>query len=181
MKKFLSVVAVIAVVALAASSVFAASPLRSVGIEAGYVSPDREGIEDSNTWVAGVFADFGLPAMNVHINPFVNYWNWSESENSVDVSFRDISIGANLKWTVPTASVGFQPFLAGGIGVHMLNASVEGGGFTADEGDTKIGFQGGAGFKIGVSQNANLIGSGWYHVVEDVNHWSLRAGMAWNL
>jgi hypothetical protein len=181
MKKLLSVVAVIAVVAFAASSAFATSPLRAVGVEAGYVSPDVEGVEDMGTWTAGVFADFGLPATNLYITPFVNYWNWSETESSVENSFRDIAIGANMKWTIPTSAVRFQPFLAAGVAAHMLNASSEGGPVTFDEGDTKFGFQGGAGFNIGVSQNTNIIGSGWYNIVEDTNHWSLRGGLAWNL
>ncbi len=177
MKKVLSFVAVVAMVALAASVSFAGSPLRAVGVEAGYVSPDLNTIESTNTWVAGVFADFGMPATNLYINPFVNYWNWSQTMNSVDTSFRDVSIGANLKWTIPTASVRFQPFLAAGAGVHMLNAAQG----TLDQGDTKFGFQGGAGFNIGVSQNTNVIASGWYNVVEDVNHWSVRGGLSWNL
>lgn len=181
MKKLLSIVAVVAVVAFTASSAFAASPLRSIGVEAGYVSPDIDGLEDTNTWVAGLFADFGLPMTNLYINPFVNYWNWSESDGSTEVSLRDFAMGANVKFTIPTASVKVQPFLAGGVGVHMLNASAQSGGIELSEGETKFGFQGGAGLKIGVSQSANIVTSGWYHVVEDVNNWSLRAGMAWNL
>jgi hypothetical protein len=39
----------------------------------------------------------------------------------------------------------------------------------------------GGGAKIGVSQSASIIGSGWYHIVEDVNQWSLRAGLAWSI
>ena len=180
MKKLLSIVAVIAMVALAASSAFAGSPLRQVGFEAGYVSPDVEGL-DMGTWTAGVFADFGLPATNFYVSPFVNYWNWSESANSVETSFRDISIGANMKWTIPTASVKFQPFLTAGAAVHMLNAGYEATGISLDQGDTKFGFQGGAGFNIGISQSANIIGSGSYNIVEDVNHWSVMGGLGWNL
>jgi opacity protein-like surface antigen len=182
MKKLLSIVAVVAVVAITASSAFAGSPLRSVGVEAGYVSADLGGIENNSTWVAGVFADFGLPATNLYVNPFVNYWNWSQSENSVDTSFRDVSVGANMKWTIPTSAVRFQPFLAAGVSVHMLNASAEDAGVSLfDQGDTKFGFQGGAGFKMGVSQSANIIGSGWYNNVENADNWSVRGGLAWNI
>ena len=177
MKKLLSIVAVVAVVAITASSAFAVSPLRSVGVEAGYVSADLGGIENNSTWVAGVFADFGLPMTNLYVNPFVNYWNWSQTENSVDVSFRDVSVGANMKWTIPTAAVRFQPFLAAGVAVHMLNASVD----NISAGDNKFGFQGGAGFKVGVSQSTNIIGSGWYNNVENADNWSVRGGLAWNL
>lgn len=164
---------------LVSANAFAVTPVRSIGFDAGYVSPDVEGMD--GTWTAGVFADFALPMANMQINPFINYWNWSETVSSFDTSFRDITIGANLKYAIPTASVKFQPFLAAGLGVHMLNASVESGGVSADEGDTKFGFQGGAGVKVGVSERASIVGSGWYNIVEDVNHWSVRGGLAFNL
>jgi len=177
MKKILSIVAVVAMVALAASSAFATSPLRAVGVEAGYVSADLGAPDNNNTWVAGMFADFGMPATNLYVSPFVNYWNWSETQNSSDVSFRDASIGANLKWTIPTSAVRFQPFVAAGGAVHMMSASVD----QLDASDTKFGFQGGAGLNIGISQNANIITSGWYNVVDSADHWSVRGGLSWNL
>jgi len=179
MKKLVLFVMVVCVAAMATSSAFA-GPLRSVGFEAGYVSPDLDGVETDGTWVAGVFMDFGLPATNLYINPFVNYWNWSESVSTSETSFRDFSIGANMKWTIPTSATRVQPYVAAGIAAHLLNASVD-GPIEFSEGDTKFGFQAGAGVKVGVSQNANILTSGWYNIVEDTNHWSLRAGMAWNI
>lgn len=178
MKKFALMAVAFLAVALIGSSAFAGSPLRAVGVEAGYVSPDVEGDVDMNTWIAGVYLDFGLPATNFYVNPFVNYWNWSDGEGSAETSFHDWTIGANLKWTIPTASK-VSPFLAAGASAHMLNVSQD--ALNLDEGDTKFGFQLGTGASIGVSQSMNIIGSGWYHIVEDVNHWSLRGGLAWSI
>ena len=178
MKKALLMTAAFCAVALISSSAFAASPLRAVGVEAGYVSPDIDGGPDMNTWVAGLFLDFGLPATNMYINPFVNYWNWSDGEGSSEMSFSDWTVGANLKYTIPTAGA-VSPFVAAGASAHMLNVSQD--ALNLDEGDTKFGFQAGAGVKVGVSQSANIITSGWYHIVEDVNQWSLRAGLAWSI
>jgi len=167
----------LAAASLAASSAVA-GPLRAVGFEAGYVSPDLSGVQDvSGTWVAGAYLDFGLPATNLCINPFVNYWNWSDGTGAQEVSFRDWTIGANLKFTIPTSAVRVQPFVAAGAAAHMMNASAQ----SIDVGDTKFGFQTGAGIKIGVSQSASLVGSGWYHIVEDANNWTARAGLAFNL
>jgi opacity protein-like surface antigen len=177
MKKLFLLVAVCCV--FVSANAFAVTPIRTIGFDAGYVSPDVEGMD--GTWTAGLFMDFGLPIANLQVNPFLNYWNWSESFGSDEVSFRDFQIGANLKYAIPTASVKFQPFIAGGLGVHMLNAGVESGGVSLDEGETRFGFQGGAGVKVGVSERANIVGSGWYNVVEDVNHWTLRAGLSFNL
>lgn len=176
MKKVMWMAVAFSAVLMVSASAFAVSPLRAVGIEAGYVSPDVEGGADMNTWVAGAFLDFGLPATNLYVNPFINYWNWSEGDGSLETSFRDWTIGANLKWTIPTAGI-ISPFIAAGASAHLLNAEVG----TLSEGDTKFGFQTGAGVKVGVSQSANIIGSGWYHIVEDVNQWSLRAGLAFSI
>jgi opacity protein-like surface antigen len=179
MKKLLSSLFVVAMVVLVTSNAFAAGPLRSVGIEAGYVSPDISGLNQATgTWVAGAFLDFGMPMTNLYINPFVNYWNWSQTVSSTETSFHDWTVGANLKLTIPTSAAHVQPFVAAGISAHMLAASVTG---FPDATDTKFGFQGGAGLKVGVSQNANIIGSGWYNVVDNANHWSLRGGLAWNI
>jgi len=178
MKKLVMVAAVFGAVVLMGSSAFAAGPLRSVGIEAGYVSPDLNGVQDvSGTWVAGAFLDFGLPATNLYVNPFVNYWNWSDGTGAQEVNFRDWTIGANLKFTIPTSAAKVQPFVAAGAAAHMMNAGAQG----IDVSDTKFGFQTGAGLKIGVSQSASILGSGWYHIVEDANHWSVRGGLAFNI
>lgn len=184
MKKLFLLVAVCCV--FVSANAFAASPIRLIGFEAGYVSPDIDGLDEvDGTWGAGVFLDFGLPATNLYISPFVNYWNSSTDipglTSTDELSLRDFAIGANVKFTIPTSSVKFQPFIAGGIAAHMLNAEMQSSGFSVDDSETKIGFQGGAGFKVGVSERANIITSGYYSVVEDANHWSLRAGLAWNM
>jgi len=181
MKKLFLLVAVCCV--FVSANAFAQSPVRAIGFEAGYVSPDVNNFEQAeNTWVAGVFMDFGLPMANLLINPFVNYWeSTTEVAPASDVSLRDVAIGANVKFTIPTSSVKFQPFISGGIAAHMLNAELQSSGFSVDDSETKIGFQGGAGFKVGVSERANIITSGYYSIVEDANHWSLRAGLAWNM
>jgi opacity protein-like surface antigen len=179
MKKLVVLAAMLAAASLAASSAVA-GPLRAVGFEAGYVSPDLSGIPDaSGTWVAGAYLDFGLPMTNLCINPFVNYWTSSEGTGTSEMSFSDWAIGANLKFTIPTSAVRVQPFVAAGAAAHMLNVSQE--SLSLDEGDTKFGYQFGAGLKVGVSERASLVGSGWYSGVEDANNWSARAGLAFNL
>jgi opacity protein-like surface antigen len=184
MKKLFLLLAVCCV--FVSANAFAASPIRLIGFEAGYVSPDVDGLDAvDGTWVAGAFLDFGLPATNLYISPFVNYWNSSTDipgiTTSDEFNLRDIALGANVKFTIPTASVKFQPFIAAGVAAHMLNAEIQTSGLSADESDTKIGFQGGAGFKVGLNQSMNLLTSGWYSMVEDTNHWSLRAGLGWNM
>jgi len=177
MKKSLLLTAVVCAVVMMGTSAFAVGPLRSVGVEAGYVSPDLSGVENANgTWIAGMYADFGLPMTNFYVNPFVNYWNWSDNTAGSDATLRDWNLGANLKMTIPMGGP-VSPFIAAGASAHMFNA--EAGNLS--QSDTKWGFQAGAGVKIGVSQSANIITSGWYDHVEDANNWSARAGLAWSL
>jgi hypothetical protein len=179
MKKVVVMAAAFSAALMICSSAFAVSPLRAVGVEAGYVSPSVDGSNtDMNTWIAGVYLDFGLPATNLYVNPFVNYWNWSDGTGSSEVSFHDWTVGANLKWTIPTAGK-VSPFLAAGASAHMLNVSQD--ALNLNEGDTKFGFQFGGGASIGVSQSASIIGSGWYHIVDNVNQWSARAGLAFSI
>lgn len=179
MKKVALLTALFCAVAMIGSSAFAVSPLRSVGVEAGYVSPDLSGVENtSGTWVAGLFLDFGLPMTNMYINPFVNYWNWSDGSGSEQLNFSDWTAGANLKMTIPTAGP-ISPFIAAGASAHMMNMTQD--SLNLDQSETKFGYQAGAGVKIGVSQSANLITSGWYNHVENANNWSLRAGLAFSI
>jgi len=177
MKKVALLTAVFCAVAMIGSSAFAAGPLRAVGVEAGYVSPDLSGVQNaSGTWIAGLYADFGLPMTNLYINPFVNYWNWSDNTAGSDATLRDWNVGANVKMTIPTAGP-ISPFIAAGASAHMFNA--EAGNLSQSE--TKFGFQAGAGVKVGVSQSANIVGSGWYDRVDSANNWSARAGLAWSI
>lgn len=179
MKKVALLTAVFCAVAMIGSSAFAVSPLRSVGVEAGYESPDLNGVQNaSGTWVGGVFLDFGLPMTNMYINPFVNYWNYSDGSGSNQYNFRDWAVGANLKMTIPIAGP-VSPYIAAGASAHMLNLSQD--ALSLDQSDTKFGFQAGAGLKIGVSQSMNVLTSGWYERVSSANNWSARAGLAWSI
>ena len=185
MKKLFLILAVCSV--FVSANAFAASPIRLIGLEAGYVSPDVDGLDSvDGTWVAGAFLDFGLPATNLYVSPFINYWSSSTEipggPTNDELNLRDFSLGANLKFTIPTASVRFQPFIAAGVSVNMMNA--EQTGFESNS-ETKFGFQGGAGFKIGLNESMSALGSGWYNVISndtgDVKNWSLRAGVGFNM
>lgn len=182
MKKLLFLGVVVVIATMTVSSAFAGS--RAVGVEVGYVNPQDEAEVFSSTWIAGVYMDFGLPAVNWSVSPFVNYWNWSEDASGLETSFHDWTVGANVKMTIPAATV--QPFIAAGASAHLLNASAKGtdpllGSFDLSESDTKFGFQVGGGASMGVGSRTNLVASGWYHFVENVDQWSARAGLSWNI
>jgi len=182
MKKTLFLIAVVGIALLPFSNAFAGGPI-SVGIEAGMVNADVEGLD--NTWMAGAFMDLGLPMLNFYVEPFVNYWNWSDrvgaGTSQTDMSFSDWTVGGNLKMAIPTASM-VRPFVGAGVSAHVLKSELDMGTVgTFDASDTKVGFQLGGGLNIDAGSNWSLVGQSWYHMVEDFNQWSIRGGIAWSL
>lgn len=180
MKKTLFLVAILAVAAFPFSNAFAGSPI-SVGVEAGMVNPDVEGMD--NTWMAGAFVDLSLPMLNFYVEPFLNYWNWSQDmPTSGDMSFSDWTVGGNVKMAIPTPTM-VRPFIGAGVSAHVLKSEINTGttlgSFNAS--DTKVGFQLGGGLNIDAGANWSIVGQSWYHMVEDFNQWSIRGGVAWSL
>lgn len=182
MKRLFILIAVLGIAALPFSNAFAAGPV-SVGVEGGFVNTEID--EFDNTWVMGVFADFGLPMINWSIQPFINYWNWSEDISvlgeNMETSFSDWTVGGNVKMSIPTPSI-VRPFIGAGVSAHILTAEVDLGTMGSfDDSDTKLGFQLGGGTYIDAGDSWSIVAQTWYHMVEDFNQWSIRGGVAWSL
>jgi opacity protein-like surface antigen len=182
MKKLLFLVAILGVASLPFSNAFAAGPV-SVGVEAGFVNTEVD--EFDNTWMAGVFVDLGLPMLNWYLEPFINYWSWSDSyvvsSETMDATFSDWTIGGNVKMAIPTATM-LRPFVGAGVSAHVLSSELDMGSIgTIDASDTKLGFQLGGGLNIDAGDNWGFVAQSWYHMVEDFNQWSVRGGVAWSL
>jgi len=182
MKKILFLVALFSVAALPFSSAFAGGPV-SIGVEAGFVNTEVD--EFDNTWVAGAFMDLGLPLLNWYIEPFINYWNWSDNVTAgtatTDMSFSDWTIGGNVKMAIPTPTM-IRPFIGAGVSTHVLKSELDMGTLGSfDASDTKFGFQLGGGVNIDAGDTWSFVAQSWYHMVEDFNQWSIRGGVAWSL
>jgi opacity protein-like surface antigen len=184
MKKLLFLVTILAVASVA-SAALAGGPI-SVGIEAGMVNTEID--EFDNTWMAGAFVDVGLPMLNWYIQPFINYWNWSErisvSGADLETPFSDWTVGGNVKMAIPTASM-VRPFLGAGVAAHVLTAESQveflGETLSVDASDTKLGFQLGGGVHVDAGETWSIVAQSWYHMVDEFNQWSIRGGIAWNL
>lgn len=182
MKKLLFLVAILGVAAMPFTNVQAAGPV-SIGVEGGIVNTEIE--EFDNTWMMGVFADFSLPMLNWSVEPFLNYWSWSESVDagslSMDASFTDWTVGGNVKMSIPTASM-VRPFIGAGASAHVLKSELDMGTLGSfDASDTKLGFQFGGGTYIDAGGSWSLVAQSWYHMVDGFNQWSVRGGVAWSL
>lgn len=185
MKKLLFLVAVLGIAALPYTNAYAAGPV-SVGVETGFVNTEID--EFDNTWMMGVFADFGLPMVNWSVEPFLNYWSWSDeitvSGSRLESTFSDWTIGGNVKMAIPTASM-VRPFLGAGVAAHVLTAESQvqflGETLSVDASDTKLGFQFGGGVNFDAGENWSIVAQSWYHLVDEFNQWSVRGGVAWNM
>jgi hypothetical protein len=178
MKK-LALIAVLGVFAFSAVSASAGTVgIRSIGVDAGWVSPQ----DIDGTWSVGLTMDIGLPVTNLYIQPFTSYWNRSESEGGVEASLSDIQFGGNVKYVIATAMPNIQPFIGAGISAHMLKAELSGGTpFDGSVTDTQFGYQLGGGLQVGATDRMNIVGQGWYGLVEDFNQWTVRGGVAFTL
>lgn len=180
MKKLFVLVAVIAVASFAVSA-SANVGLRAVGIDAGYISPENM----DGTWTVGMSLDIGVPITNLYIQPFGNYWSQSITEEltSTEVSFSDMAFGGRVKYVIPTAQANIQPFIGAGAGAHWLKSEVSGVPLLGDLSvtDVKVGYDLGGGLQVGVNERVNVVGQGWYTMIEDFNMWSLRGGVSINL
>lgn len=181
MTKRLILVAVVAVAMLGASHAHAAGPLRAVGLHAGYISPENI----DGTWNAGLYFEVGAPLLGVYLQPFVTYWNQSVggATNSMSASadMKDWSVGANLKWLFPVPTPKVHPFVAAGGAVHRFSsdASMSFGPnmLSPSASDSKFGVQFGGGVELDMGRSWSLVGQSFYHVVSDVNQWTVGGAL----
>lgn len=181
MKKLLVLVALIGVVAFSVNS--ASAGIRAIGVNAGWVSPQ----DIDGTWTIGMSADIGMPMTNFYISPFVNYWTRSENFSdpflgSSELSYSDVEFGGTAKLIIPTSATNVTPFVGAGIAAHTISADVSVGGLgSVSASDTKVGYHVGGGLEFGATPRMNIVGSGWYSMVQDFNQWSIRGGLSWNI
>jgi hypothetical protein len=179
MKRFFVIAIAVLAIALPA---FAQAPvgLKAVGIQAGYVAPEDP---IDATWGLGGYFDFGLPMANFSLSPFVDWWSVSNDDLGIEATFRDIAVGAKVKYHIPTSMPQIQPFVGAGIAAHLLKSEVDTGALlgTISVSDTKVGFHFGGGMQFGVAERVNLTAQGWYSVVDGFNQIMAQGGVAFTL
>jgi opacity protein-like surface antigen len=185
MRKLYVIAMVVAMVALVSVSANASNGLRSIGVGAGYVTPDNL----DGTWTVGLNFDFGLPVNNLFLQPFAGYWSYSLDVSGFGIdassSISDWQFGANAKYAFVTSAANMHPYVQGGAAIHLLtmDVSTDVGGFplSLSTSETKFGVQGGAGLAYDVAERWALYGEGNYFLVSDFNQWSVGAGVRVNL
>ncbi|HET9326020.1 MAG TPA: outer membrane beta-barrel protein [Candidatus Eisenbacteria bacterium] len=170
---------------LGTGSAFAQSDLgmKSVGVAAGYVSPE----DLDGTFSIGVFADHGTIVPNLGLESRIDFWSTSEEAFGTEVSIRDIAIGARTKYYFEVAHPSLRPFAGAGLALHLLHAEVTipaMPGFpeqSFDDSETKLGLDIGGGINMPMNPRWDFNGELWYGIVSDVGQFSLRAGFGYKL
>ena len=181
MKKLFVILAILGVAVFTIGDANAGVGLRSIGVGAGYASPENL----DGTWSAGLYMDFGVPVTNLFVQPFVSYWSWEESASGLgSSSISDVAIGGNMKYIITTGAPKFHPYIQGGVAAHLMTADTQLsllGNQSFSVTDTKVGFQAGAGAAFDMSERFSLFGQGSYHIIEDFNQWMVGGGVQINL
>jgi hypothetical protein len=184
MKRVSVVLAIVAVCTLIAvnASAQANFALRGIGLKAGIVEPE----DVDMTLGLGLVFDLGTVHPRVAVESYAGFWSQTEEAYGAEYGVRDYSFGAKAKYMFPTSNPTLQPYLGGGLGLHILEAHAEtapisfGGsiivpGYSASETDLKIGMDLGGGLRIDRGQKFAFFGEGWF-TISEVSHFSLMAG-----
>jgi len=161
--------------------------LRGVGAAVSMVDPD----DVDMTVGFNLLVDLGMVANNVGIESYGMFWQQSEDMFGGEVSVRDIAFGARAKYLVPLQSGKIHPFAGGGLGFHVVTASVNTpeynfGGLiipatSLDETELKLGLDIGAGALFDVGDRVGILTDVWYTMVSDVSQLALRGGVMFKL
>jgi len=161
---------------------------RSIGVNAGFVDPDNV----DGTVGFGAFANLGNLSPDVRLQPNVGYWSKSQEFGGDKASISDISLSTRALYMFRGTSPKFRPYAGAGLGLHMVKAKVEmaaqdmGGGviipaMEASDTSTKLGLDLVGGFTTPLSRKNDLCVDLGYTAVSDVAHFSMKAGVSFDL
>ena len=174
------ITALVLVLAFLASGLFAQEfGLKGIGIKAGYLDPGD--VESTIGFGAVVNVGTIMPALGLDVN--ADYW--SKSVGGAD--FRDIAIGASVKYAIMPGAKAIKPFALAGAGLHMLKSTVEftnpftGTSMKSEGSDSKFGIDLGAGLTYDISPKMAALVDVRYRLVSDFNQLYIAGGLMINL
>jgi len=159
--------------------------LKGIGVRVGVVEP-----ENLDTTVGfGLFLDMGTFHPNVAFETFASYWSNSFDVGLAESSFRDIAVGAKVRYLINTSRPTIHPFVGAGVSAHIMRSEVSTSditlfgetipGMSLDATDTKVGLDLGGGLRAGVADRIDIIGEAWYGFIPDVNQFIATGGIAY--
>jgi hypothetical protein len=185
MKQVKLIAAAAALCTLVASGATAAPnvALQGIGLKAGFVNPENV----SSTLGFGFVFDLGMLAENVAFESYAGYWSQSDDAFGTEFGVRDFAFGSKAKYMFATSNPTVQPYVGGGLGLHILNAHVEspayysGGtlvipGYSASDTEVRLGMDLGGGVKIDRGNTFSFFSEAYFSIVSDLTHFSFMVG-----
>ena len=158
--------------------------LQKLGVSVSYVSPE----DIDGTVGFGAFADLGTVSPRFGMEAHLDRWSYSEEEEEfgTEASVSDLTLGMRGKYLFPVSNPKIQPFAGAGLGIHFLSAEVSMPptgpfpGMSMEESSTDLGFELGGGMSTSLGSRTSLLTELWYGF-SDIDQFSMRVGMAWQL
>ncbi|TMQ60192.1 MAG: hypothetical protein E6K76_02375 [Candidatus Eisenbacteria bacterium] len=180
MQKLLVALTVLVFCSMASQNALARTNLglRSLGGNVGLVDPENA----SSTLGLGVFANMGNLSPAIRLAPHLGYWSKSEDFGGAEASVHDFSLGTRCEYMFHVSSPKFQPYMGAGLGLHFLGAKASVPGFpTIKDSSTKLGLDMGGGFITPLSPKTDLVVDAWYGIVQDMNQFTMKVGVSFDL
>jgi hypothetical protein len=148
---------------------------RTAGVGVGFVKPSDV---DGTFWLTAN-AQFKV-AKDILVEPELGFWKKTSSfGNILDISFRDLDLGANALYTTERKSLRIHAGV--GLGAHLLKGAVGVLGFSDSDSATKIGVHFLAGAVFGHAKGANFFANVRYDLVSDLNQFKIYGGVRFKI
>ncbi len=148
---------------------------KTFGLGVGFVKPSDV---DGTVWFTAN-AQYKV-AKDILVEPELGFWKKTASfGNLLDVSIRDLDLGANALYTTTRKSLNIS--VGAGLGAHLLKGAVGVLGFTDSDSSTKIGVHFLAGVVLGHAKSAHFFANARYDVVSNLNQFKLYGGVRFKL
>jgi hypothetical protein len=174
--------AAICTLSVADASAQANLALRGIGLKAGVVNPE----EVDATLGLGLIFDLGTVHPQWALESYAGWWSYSEEAYGVEAGVSDYSFGGTVKYLFETSNPTIQPFVGGGLGLHVYDMHAEtppvyfGGvlvypGTSYDDTDVELGLDLGGGLRIDRGNQFAFMTDAWF-TISDISQFSLMVG-----
>ncbi len=145
---------------------------RTFGLGVGYVKPSDV---DGTIWFTAN-AQYKV-AKDFVVEPELGFWKKTASfPGLLDVSIRDLDVGANALYTTVRKSLNIS--VGAGLGAHLLKGVL---GSTDSDSSTKLGFHLLGGLVFGHAKSMHFFANARYDLVSDINQFKLYGGVRFKL
>ena len=140
------------------------------GARIGLVDPENS----SSTIAYGAHIDAGEFVSNVHVMPYIEYWNVGVS----GIDTRDFTVATDVNLDFPLQGGSLVPYAGAGLGVHSLHTDVPVAGSPPN--GTKLGLNIQGGIRNQAMPNLGIFGELRFSFVDGEDQLKLMGGFTYN-